>query len=189
MRCRTHSARRSEIGRTACAPFAPSGQSDLCLGGSAFQISDPAPEILDCQPYRHRRVHCIWPVGQTHTFQSAVNIFVAFCSSSSLTNISIQSLLTYPAPDTGPPPVKTRISSKSIWKRTPAASNFFRRRSASKVSNMPRDRNPSGASVSAGHSSTSSSSPASGGCVTGVGSQDSNGFPSTEHAEGSSGYS
>jgi hypothetical protein len=30
-----------------------------------LQISDPAPLILDCQPERHRRVHCIWFVRLT----------------------------------------------------------------------------------------------------------------------------
>jgi hypothetical protein len=30
------------------------------LSRLTFQISDPAPLILDCQPERHRRVHCIW---------------------------------------------------------------------------------------------------------------------------------
>ena len=30
---------------------------------STFQLSDPAPLILDCQPERYRRVRCIWFVG------------------------------------------------------------------------------------------------------------------------------
>ena len=32
--------------------------------GPTLQISDPAPLSLDCQPGRHRRVHCIWLVGR-----------------------------------------------------------------------------------------------------------------------------
>jgi len=38
-----------------------------------FQISDPAPLILDCQPERHRRVCCIWfvrPLAFHHLSQS-----------------------------------------------------------------------------------------------------------------------
>ena len=31
-----------------------------------FQISDPAPLILDCKPKHYRRVHCIWFVRLSH---------------------------------------------------------------------------------------------------------------------------
>jgi hypothetical protein len=42
--------------------------------GLTFQISDPAPLILDCQPDRHRRVRCIWFVRRDgHRIPTFVN--------------------------------------------------------------------------------------------------------------------
>jgi hypothetical protein len=36
-----------------------------------IEISDPAAVIFNCQPERHRRVHCIWLVRRSHRATSA----------------------------------------------------------------------------------------------------------------------